>query len=151
MDAAHSPSPAETVGGGDSDLSERDREILAFERQWWKYAGAKEQAVREPVRHVGHPVLPGAERAHRPPGRARLRPDAGEAAAPHARLPSAGPLGPPARPAALGRVRPEPRPNRRAPPPPQPPRGARAARPRRRRGGGPARRRGRPAGRWRRR
>ena len=28
-------------------LSERDTEILAFERQWWKYAGAKEQAVRE--------------------------------------------------------------------------------------------------------
>src|SRR3990170_3711514 len=28
-------------------LSERDREILEFERQWWKYAGAKEQAVRE--------------------------------------------------------------------------------------------------------
>ncbi len=28
-------------------LSERDREILAFERQWWKYAGAKEQAVRD--------------------------------------------------------------------------------------------------------
>jgi hypothetical protein len=30
-----------------SPLSERDAEILAFERQWWKYAGAKEQAVRE--------------------------------------------------------------------------------------------------------
>ena len=30
-----------------NDLSERDREILNFERQWWKYAGAKEQAVRE--------------------------------------------------------------------------------------------------------
>jgi Protein of unknown function (DUF3263) len=29
------------------ELSERDREILAFERHWWKYAGAKEQAVRE--------------------------------------------------------------------------------------------------------
>jgi Protein of unknown function (DUF3263) len=29
------------------DLSERDREILEFERQWWKYAGAKEQAVRD--------------------------------------------------------------------------------------------------------
>ena len=29
------------------DLSERDREVLAFERQWWKYAGAKEQAIRE--------------------------------------------------------------------------------------------------------
>ncbi|MBE7699251.1 DUF3263 domain-containing protein [Oerskovia sp. Sa1BUA8] len=28
-------------------LSTRDQEILAFERQWWKYAGAKEQAVRE--------------------------------------------------------------------------------------------------------
>lgn len=28
-------------------LSERDRQILAFERQWWKYAGAKEQAIRE--------------------------------------------------------------------------------------------------------
>lgn len=25
----------------------RDREILAFERQWWKYAGAKEQAIKE--------------------------------------------------------------------------------------------------------
>jgi len=31
----------------DDGLSERDREILAFERQWWKYAGAKDQAVRE--------------------------------------------------------------------------------------------------------
>ena len=30
-----------------SPLSERDTEILAFERLWWKYAGAKEQAVRE--------------------------------------------------------------------------------------------------------
>lgn len=28
-------------------LSERDQQILAFERQWWRYAGAKEQAVRE--------------------------------------------------------------------------------------------------------
>ena len=28
-------------------LSDRDREILDFERQWWKYAGAKETAVRE--------------------------------------------------------------------------------------------------------
>ncbi len=29
------------------ELSARDREILAFERQWWKYAGSKEQAVKE--------------------------------------------------------------------------------------------------------
>ncbi len=28
-------------------LSDRDREILEFERQWWKYAGAKETAVRD--------------------------------------------------------------------------------------------------------
>ena len=28
-------------------LSERDREILAFERQWWKYAGSKETAIKE--------------------------------------------------------------------------------------------------------
>jgi Protein of unknown function (DUF3263) len=39
--AAHSAS--EPLGA----LSARDAEILAFERQWWKYAGAKEQAVRE--------------------------------------------------------------------------------------------------------
>ena len=33
----------EIVGG----LTRRERDILAFERQWWKYAGAKEQAVKE--------------------------------------------------------------------------------------------------------
>ncbi len=27
-------------------LSERDADILSFERQWWKYAGAKEDAIR---------------------------------------------------------------------------------------------------------
>jgi hypothetical protein len=32
---------------GTDGLTRRDREILAFERQWWKYAGAKEQAIRE--------------------------------------------------------------------------------------------------------
>ena len=30
-----------------SSLSQRDRQILEFERQWWKYAGAKELAIRE--------------------------------------------------------------------------------------------------------
>lgn len=29
-----------------SVLSERDTEILSFERQWWKFAGAKEDAIR---------------------------------------------------------------------------------------------------------
>ncbi|WP_084099641.1 DUF3263 domain-containing protein [Demequina sp. NBRC 110051] len=28
-------------------LSERDAAILAFERQWWKYGGAKEDTIRE--------------------------------------------------------------------------------------------------------
>lgn len=28
-------------------LAERDQRILEFERQWWKFAGAKEQAIRE--------------------------------------------------------------------------------------------------------
>ena len=28
-------------------LSGRDAAILAFERQWWRHAGAKEQAIRE--------------------------------------------------------------------------------------------------------
>ena len=37
----------ESVGRGASTVSERDRRILEFERQWWKYSGAKEQAVRE--------------------------------------------------------------------------------------------------------
>ena len=31
----------------EGELSERDREIIAFERQWWKYAGAKEQAIKD--------------------------------------------------------------------------------------------------------
>jgi len=43
MDAAPVLQPV-LVGG---DLTEREREILSFERQWWKYAGAKEQAIRE--------------------------------------------------------------------------------------------------------
>ncbi len=28
-------------------LNARDAEILTFERQWWKFAGAKEQAIRD--------------------------------------------------------------------------------------------------------
>jgi hypothetical protein len=32
---------------GAGGLSERDLRILEFERQWWRYAGAKEQAIRE--------------------------------------------------------------------------------------------------------
>jgi hypothetical protein len=28
-------------------LDERAKEILAFERRWWKHAGSKEQAIRD--------------------------------------------------------------------------------------------------------
>ena len=55
MDGATAQSRNEP-GSGESDraddhdeggLSRRERDILAFERQWWKYAGAKESAIRE--------------------------------------------------------------------------------------------------------
>lgn len=29
------------------ELSPREREILTFEREWWRYADAKEAAIRE--------------------------------------------------------------------------------------------------------
>ncbi|RJS46314.1 DUF3263 domain-containing protein [Nocardioides cavernaquae] len=45
MDAAETVNHEEHAGL--ASLSERDRDILEFERQWWKFAGAKEQAVRE--------------------------------------------------------------------------------------------------------
>ncbi len=32
---------------GQSALAERDQRILAFERQWWKFEGSKEQAIRD--------------------------------------------------------------------------------------------------------
>ena len=54
MDAARDTGREGLTGLGDalpnaapSSLSERDQQVLAFERQWWKYAGAKEQAIRE--------------------------------------------------------------------------------------------------------
>ncbi|MEU2612464.1 DUF3263 domain-containing protein [Micromonospora sp. NPDC007271] len=45
-DAAEDPRPDAVAGPADG-LSERDRRILAFEQQWWKHAGAKEQAIRD--------------------------------------------------------------------------------------------------------
>ncbi len=47
MDAVQAGTGSTDVAGDGSRLSERDARILDFERQWWKYAGAKEQAVRE--------------------------------------------------------------------------------------------------------
>ena len=40
-------SAAQQVDTTATELDDRDREILGFERQWWKYAGAKEQAIQE--------------------------------------------------------------------------------------------------------
>src|ERR671921_2136909 len=49
MDSANAVGGPSTPSGRSAgeELSERDRAILDFERQWWKYAGAKEQAVKE--------------------------------------------------------------------------------------------------------
>jgi hypothetical protein len=50
MDAASGTAPsldgssAPVRTGG---LTDRDRAILEFERQWWRYAGGKEQAIRD--------------------------------------------------------------------------------------------------------
>ncbi|MEJ7834377.1 MAG: DUF3263 domain-containing protein [Nocardioides sp.] len=49
MNAQRDPAPP-TTGHSRLEsptLSDRDRQILEFERQWWKYSGAKETAVRE--------------------------------------------------------------------------------------------------------
>ena len=45
MVASHALNSSQPEGAG--ELSPRDAAMLDFERQWWKYAGAKEQAVRE--------------------------------------------------------------------------------------------------------
>jgi hypothetical protein len=47
MQSAHAAAGTGDQPAPEEGLSRRDREILAFERQWWKYAGAKEQAIRE--------------------------------------------------------------------------------------------------------
>jgi hypothetical protein len=44
MDVAEALHPIDDQPGG---LSCREREMLVFERQWWRYAGAKEQAIRQ--------------------------------------------------------------------------------------------------------
>ena len=47
MESATEPRGVPLVGRAAKELDRREREILAFEGQWWKYAGAKEQAIRE--------------------------------------------------------------------------------------------------------
>lgn len=36
-----------------AELSDRDKAILDFERKWWKYAGAKEQAILDRFSFMG--------------------------------------------------------------------------------------------------
>lgn len=40
-EAVGEPAPAPPA------LTERERQILAFEHKWWRHAGAKEQAIRD--------------------------------------------------------------------------------------------------------
>jgi len=40
-------SPAFDPSPDQPGLSEREQLILSFERRWWRYAGVKEQAIRE--------------------------------------------------------------------------------------------------------
>ncbi|MFF3443108.1 DUF3263 domain-containing protein [Streptosporangium sp. NPDC002721] len=47
MDTVPGPGDSAAPEPVSRDLTDRERELLAFERQWWRYAGAKEQAVRE--------------------------------------------------------------------------------------------------------
>ncbi|NLV77901.1 MAG: DUF3263 domain-containing protein [Rhodococcus sp.] len=50
--AAHGADRSDTAATAqqhddEGGLSRRDHDVLAFERQWWKYAGAKEEAIKE--------------------------------------------------------------------------------------------------------
>lgn len=36
---------------GTTELTELEQQVLAFERSWWKYAGAKETAIRQTFGH----------------------------------------------------------------------------------------------------
>lgn len=44
MNAVHDSQSAAPEAEG---LTDRDRRIIDFERQWWKYAGSKESAIKE--------------------------------------------------------------------------------------------------------
>lgn len=46
-DVLDSDLPERAAPASHSGLEEREERILVFERQWWKQAGAKEQAIRE--------------------------------------------------------------------------------------------------------
>ncbi|NYH43726.1 hypothetical protein HNR22_003453 [Micromonospora jinlongensis] len=47
VEAVDEPAPPADPTDPPPGLTERERAILAFEQQWWRHAGAKEQAVRD--------------------------------------------------------------------------------------------------------
>jgi len=47
MSGSPTPSLTDLPAAGLASLTERDLAVLAFERQWWKYAGAKETAIKD--------------------------------------------------------------------------------------------------------
>jgi hypothetical protein len=47
MDGAREPGPTGSERAASDALTERDRAMLEFEREWWRHAGAKEQAIRD--------------------------------------------------------------------------------------------------------
>ena len=49
MSGSSTPAPLSGVPAvpAEHGLTERELEVLAFERQWWKYAGAKETAIKD--------------------------------------------------------------------------------------------------------
>lgn len=45
---SHSTSAVTDAAGNSANgLSDQEQQVLQFERQWWRYAGAKEQAIRD--------------------------------------------------------------------------------------------------------
>ncbi|GAA3020826.1 DUF3263 domain-containing protein [Streptosporangium longisporum] len=47
MDPAPTPGDGAAAGPPSRALTEQERELLAFERRWWRHAGAKEQEIRQ--------------------------------------------------------------------------------------------------------
>lgn len=46
-DATGGSAAGDAGGVGEDGLTGREHDILSFERQWWNYAGAKEEAIKE--------------------------------------------------------------------------------------------------------
>ena len=47
MSGSSTPAPLPAAPSGAGGLSEREHDVLAFERKWGKYAGAKEAAIKD--------------------------------------------------------------------------------------------------------